>query len=223
MKTIEYFKLQAKNLHKDFKTQTSYFDSKLGRNLYEYEPKYFKIDNLVFDFEINQNQFKLMNAQHIIAKLSGFNKWTDMSNVSSSRLELSKLLYDNMDRVSVRDWERYISGVEAENKLTLDDEFKLQIFKEVFLEGEQDTFYDDYRLSPSEESISEKKQKNRRKSKPTAKISSLPLNKHDREEFIIAANQLFERIFGHIEPDNPELTRSLWNAETLYRRRIIKT
>lgn len=27
------------------------------------------------------------------------------------------------------------------------------------------------------------------------------------------ANQAFERIIEHIEPDNPELTRSLWYAE----------
>ena len=35
MKPIEYFKLQAKNLHKDFKTQKPYFDSTYGRDLYE--------------------------------------------------------------------------------------------------------------------------------------------------------------------------------------------
>lgn len=35
MTPIEYLKLQVKNLRKDFKTQTSSFDSKLGRNMYD--------------------------------------------------------------------------------------------------------------------------------------------------------------------------------------------
>jgi hypothetical protein len=47
MKTIEYFKLQAKNLHKDFKTQKPYFDSSLGDNLFEYPPKFFDVDALL--------------------------------------------------------------------------------------------------------------------------------------------------------------------------------
>lgn len=48
---------------------------------------------------------------------------------------------------------------------------------------------------------------------PAEVISSLPLSKNDREEFIKVANQSFERVFKDIEPLNPELTRSLWNAE----------
>ena len=47
MKIIEYFKLQAKNLHKDFNTQKLYFDSSLGRNLYEYAPKYFDSGSMI--------------------------------------------------------------------------------------------------------------------------------------------------------------------------------
>ena len=59
MTPIEYLKLQAKNLHKDFKTQTSSFDPKLGRNVYDYEPKYFKIHDLVSDLKINEDNFTL--------------------------------------------------------------------------------------------------------------------------------------------------------------------
>jgi hypothetical protein len=103
--------------------------------------------------------------------------------------------------------------IEAENKVKLDDEFKLQTFTEVFLEREQDIYYDDYRLSKDDETEIEWEKDDAISNVPTAKISSLPPANDDREEFIKAANQSFERVFSRIEPDNPELTRSLWNAE----------
>ena len=74
MKPIEYLKLQAKNLHRDFKTQTSSFNPELRRNVYDYDPKFFKFDLLVNDFNINEDKFTLMNAQHIIAKFCGLEK-----------------------------------------------------------------------------------------------------------------------------------------------------
>ena len=213
MTPIEYLKLQAKNLHKDFKTQTSSFDPTLRRNLYEYDPRFFKIDLLLDDFNINEENFKLGNAQHVIAKLCGLDKWTDLSKASPAKIELSILLYTNMDRFEVRDWEEYVSRIETENKVKLDDEFRLQIFTEVFIEGEQDIYYDGYRLSKDDETEIEWEKDDAISGVPTAKISSLPLANDDREEFITAANQSFDRVFSRIEPDNPELTRSLWDAE----------
>lgn len=213
MTPIEYLKLQAKNLHKDFKTQTSSFDAKLQRNVYAYDPKYFKIDLLVEDFSINEEKFSLMNAQHIIAKLCGLQKWTDFSDASPAKIELSTLLYTHMDRLEVRDWDQYVLDIETSNNIKLDDEFKLQIFKEGFLDWQQDVYYDDYRLSKDEETEMEWEPHNTDSGMPTEQISSLPLSKKDREEFIKAANQSFERVFKDIEPQNPELTRSLWNAE----------
>ena len=213
MAPIEYLKLQAKNLHKDFKTQTSSFDPTLRRSVYEYDPRFFKIDLLVDDFNINEENFKLGNAQHVIAKLCGLDKWTDLSKASPAKIELSIILYTNMDRVEVRDWEEYVSRIETENKVKLDDEFRLQIFTEVFIEGEQHIYYDGYRLSKDDETEIEWEKDDAISGVPTAKISSLPLANDDREEFITAANQSFDRVFSRIEPDNPELTRSLWDAE----------
>lgn len=217
MTPIEYLKLQSKNLHKDFKTQTFSFDPELGRKVYDYEPKYFKFDMLVTDFKINEDSFKLGNAQHLIAKLCGFTKWIDLSKASPARTDLAILLFDNMDRVEVRDWEQYISHVETENKVTIDDDFRLQIFKEVFLEREQDVYYDDYRLMPDDRYVDDETEDEEDIEIPisssTIKITSLPLDKGDRKEFIALANQEFECVFERIEPENPELTRSFWNAE----------
>lgn len=222
MTPIEYLKLQAKNLHKDFKTQTSSFDPKLRRNVYEYDPRFFKIDLLADDFNINEENFKLGNAQHVIAKLCGLEKWNDLSKASPTKIELSILLYTNMDRVEVRDWDEYVSRIETENKVKLDDEFKLQIFTEVFLEGEQDIYYDDYRLSKEEETEIEWEKDDPISSVPTAKISLLPLVNVDRDEFIKAANKSFERIFRQIEPNNPELTHSFWDAERYIDEELLK-
>lgn len=213
MTPIEYLKLQAKNLHKDFKTQTSSFDPKLRSKVYQYDPRFFKIDLIVDDFNVNEENFKLGNAQHVIAKLCGLEKWTDLSKASPEKIELSILLFTNMDRLEVRDWDQYVSDIETANKVKLDDEFKLQIFKEGFLAGEQDVYYDDYRLSKHDEDEIEWVKDDVVSSVPKAKISLLPLTGQDRKEFVEAANWSFERIFARIEPDNPELTRSLWDAE----------
>ena len=213
MKPIEYLKLQAKNLHRDFKTQTSSFDQELRRNVYDYDPRFFKFDLLVNDFNINEEKFTLMNAQHIIAKLCGLEKWTDFTNASPAKIELSILLYTNMDKLEVRDWDEYVSRIETKNEVKLDDEFKLQIFEEGFLEWQQDVFYDDYRLSKDEDSEIEWEPRDSVSSTFTEKISSLPLEKEERQEFIEVANQSFERVFEVIEPQNPTLTRCLWDAQ----------
>ena len=50
MTHIEYFKLQAKNLFRDYKTQTSYIDYVDGNSYYKYDPKYFDVDSIFLDY-----------------------------------------------------------------------------------------------------------------------------------------------------------------------------
>jgi hypothetical protein len=219
MKTVEYFKLQAKNLHKDFKTQKSYFDPTYDRDLYEYAPKFFDVDALALDFDIDEDNFTLMNAQHYIAQLAGFRKWTDMLKASPSALELSKLLFDNMHKVSVIEWDIYISSEKRDKGFLFDDEFKLDIFRAVFdeVDGHQSNGTD-YRLGRKKENLSNENQiikprKKKMKNTTTVQISALPLVSEDRMEFIKTANSSFERVFDRIEPENPALVRKMWNAE----------
>ena len=148
MKPIDFFKLQAKNLHKDYKTQTSYFDADVNGYLYKYNPKYFDIDGLFLDFNIDEDNFSLMKAQHLVAKLAAFDKWTELSQASDEELELAKLLFDNMHKISAEDWQFYIFGIERENSTTFDTKTKLEIFTQVFaaLDGHQSSI-GDYRLS----------------------------------------------------------------------------
>jgi hypothetical protein len=216
MKVIEYFKLQSKNLHKDFKTQNPYFDPSLGDNLFEYAPKFFDIDALVTDFEIDEEKFTLMNAQHIIANLAGFEKWTQMLKASPPALELSKLLFDNMHKINYEEWEMYISGEEREKGFPFDDEFKLDIFKAVFAEvdGHQ-TDGIDYRLGVTKASSNENQiiKPPKKKKKSTVQIIALPLVGANLKKAIGVANWKFEDLLQMMEPKHPELVRKLWNPE----------
>ncbi len=45
MSTMDFFKLQSKNLHRDFKTKKPVSDEVDRDWLYEYEPKYFAVNN----------------------------------------------------------------------------------------------------------------------------------------------------------------------------------
>lgn len=214
MKTIEYFKLQAKNLYRDFKTQKPYYDPTYGRDLYQYTPKYFDVDSLALDFDIDEDNFTLMNAQHCIAKLAGFTKWTDMLKASPSALQLSKLLFENMHKISIIEWDIYLSAEQREKDFLFDDEDKLDIFQIVFADadGNQTDGYD-YRLSKSEKTSDNNQKFKPMKKKNNVQISALPLAEADRIEFLETAESAFERVMQRVEPEHPDLVRNLWNAE----------
>jgi hypothetical protein len=148
MRPIEYFKLQAKNLFRDYKTQTSYIDDVDGNSYYKYDPTYFDIDGIFVDYDWDEENFSLMKAQHLIALMAGFRKWTDLLKASEAELELAKLLFDNQDKISLDEWEMYIADAEDGNKTTFDPASKIEIFKQVFVnvEGHR-SLSADYRLN----------------------------------------------------------------------------
>ncbi len=130
MNKIDFFKLQAKNLHKDFKTQKFGFDE----DLYEYSPKYFDVGQIIVDYDLDEDKdfTSLMKVQHLFATMIGFKSWSDLINAPEIELELTKALFDNQHKISLDEWDMYIAGVENENKISLDAEEKLEIFKKVF-------------------------------------------------------------------------------------------
>ena len=162
MEHLDYFKLQAKNLLKDYKTRFfdekeeyyqydpsffdvsvifsdfGYFDEK--EKFYSYKSKYFDIKGIFCDFDIPDYKddftFTLMNAQHIIAQLAGFSKWNKLQNATPAELELAHLLFDNAYTINTEEWEMYISQAEAMNNTIFTAEEKLEIFKEVFLKAD---------------------------------------------------------------------------------------
>ena len=99
MDIIKYFKLQAKNLLKDFKKNQTFFEN---REKFDYEidhEKYFKVSMVFDDFNVDESNFKLGNSQHVIAKMVGFTNWSQLAKASNEELELAKLYFDFQDRV----------------------------------------------------------------------------------------------------------------------------
>ena len=129
MKKIDFFKLQAKNLCRDFKTQKCGSDG-----VYLYFPKYFPdIDDLIVSFDIDEDHFSLMKAQHLIAYLAGFKTWSELLHASDEALELGELLLNNRNRFNSplrENWDMYLEQNGMQNSA---DESKLEVFKIVFL------------------------------------------------------------------------------------------
>lgn len=217
MKPIDYFKLQAKNLFKDYKTQ--FVDHILpdGTTCYDYMPEYFDLTTIWLDFEeyFDEENFSLMKAQHLMAIMLGFNKWSDLLNASEVELELAKLRFDNQDRISFEEWEENVLMIEGEHNFTFDAQGKLDYFKHgLSVPGGHGLFDKDYRLSQNIrfEQINDKQPVTIR-TDDDVKIISLPLSKENRVEFINTANSVFKSITAQIEPRNLELTHQLWDAE----------
>lgn len=114
MQPLDFIKLQAKNLLKDFRTRS--YDEKT--NSFNYSPKYFDIKDIFSYFEYpdcNKNfTFSLMNAQHFIAKMVGFEKWDDLIHAGEKELELAEfLLHKFKNSQDIQSWEESLafSGV----------------------------------------------------------------------------------------------------------------
>jgi len=124
MDHIDYFKLQAKNLLKDYKTRC--FDESEKR--YCYHPKYFDIDGIFLWLDYYDNTddftFTLMNAQHVIAQMVGFEKWNDLIKAKPAELELAHLLFDNAHKVSLEEWSFMSGGIN-------NAEAEIELFKEI--------------------------------------------------------------------------------------------
>jgi len=134
MNTIDYFKLQAKNLHKDFKTKISVVDKTTTAFKYEYTPKYFDLEMVIADFNIDEDSFTLMNAQHVIAKIANFDKWVSLLKASPAELELAMLLFEHQNRIDRIGWRFYIADAQSMNEDELDAEIQVEIFKKMVIE-----------------------------------------------------------------------------------------
>lgn len=94
MEHIDYFKLQAKNLLKDYKTR--FFDDEEER--YIYQPKFFDIASIFSDFDYPDDkenfEFTLMQAQHVVSKIAGFSKWAEMQVATEKELNSARKQFE---------------------------------------------------------------------------------------------------------------------------------
>lgn len=156
MSSIDFPKLQAKNLFRDYKTQSSHQDAVRGTS-YNYDPKHFDIGKILSDYKHvlkechwDEGSLTLMNIQHIFAKMRGFDKWTDLVKAHEAEPELGRLLFDNQDKISVDAWRWEVSTKEHYKKAALTREERLAILKQYLLyanKGVSKTYYKDYRLN----------------------------------------------------------------------------
>lgn len=147
MSPVDYFKLQAKNLLKDYKTQTSDIDQADGITYFTYSPTYFDIDRIFLEYDWDEENFSLMKAQQLFALMLGFDKWGDLIDAPSSELELAKLVWDNQHKIHLEDWNEYIAQAEDDNAVSFGPEERIDIFRQFFVEvdGHHSSF-GDYRL-----------------------------------------------------------------------------
>ena len=215
MTPVDYFKLQAKNLFRDYKTQYAYQVDADGTKHYTYKPQYFDVDSIFLDFEdFDEEDFSLMKAQHLLATMLGFKKWPDLLNASEVELELAKLRFDNQDRISLDEWEEGVADIEAEHNFTFDAQGRLDYFKHgLSVPGGHGLSDKDYRLNPAQRRAYNHPPRPAPKADPGPQITSLPLSKADHAEFVKIANSVFESVMERIEPNNPEQTRKLWDAK----------
>ena len=89
MKSVSYFKLQSKNLFHDVK-----LDFMQDDDSYVCAPRFFDVNAVINDFDVDVNDFSLMKAQHIIAKMVGMDSWKDLISASDDVLEQKKTVLD---------------------------------------------------------------------------------------------------------------------------------
>ena len=137
MNYIDFFKLQAKNLLRDYKTQEVYQDG--DYEYFKYKANYFDIEaifndfgnlrSIFADYYCDESDFKLGNAQHIIALIVGFKKWSDLINSNEQELEIAKFLFDNQDKISIVEFNGAMQEYENNYSFDYNAEFKLEWLK----------------------------------------------------------------------------------------------
>ncbi|MCM1323073.1 MAG: hypothetical protein NC218_02710 [Acetobacter sp.] len=111
MENISYFKLQAKNLYRDFK-----LDFMNGDEAYSFSPQFYDINQIISDFNIDTNDFTLMKAQHIIAKLVGFSSWNELLDAPKKVLDEKKDALEHLG-IKVRKHKIYHINLSAYEKI----------------------------------------------------------------------------------------------------------
>ena len=101
------------------------------------KPRFFDVDGIVLSYDLDEGEIgkmTLMQVQHFVATVVGFQKWADLIKAPGPQLELAKLMFkklmfDDSQHFDLFSWELYL----RKNKLEdADDDFKLEVFKRTF-------------------------------------------------------------------------------------------
>lgn len=112
MSHLDFFRKQAKNFLKDWRTQTKTVESD-GFISYQYDWKFYDVGDLFFYYEFDdadEQEITLARAQHLIAKMAGFKKWNDLIHATETEQTLAELLLRRFRNASdVQDWEEVLA------------------------------------------------------------------------------------------------------------------
>lgn len=104
MTPIAYFKLQAKNLNRDIKTQ--FFNEE--DELLDYKPRFFDVNDIVVMYDLDERdpKFKTLGkAQWIIAIILGLKSWDELIHSDPVSLELYKLMFEHQNEITPDEWD----------------------------------------------------------------------------------------------------------------------
>lgn len=89
---LEFFKRQSKIFYKDYKQlQENNFEK--DKVIFNIPQEHFDIDNVLSELNKRKGEkISLQNAQHIIARISGFKNWDELSHSSSAQMNIGALL-----------------------------------------------------------------------------------------------------------------------------------
>lgn len=130
MTPITYFKLQAKNLNSDIKTQ--FF--KKEEAIFGYTPRFFDVNEIVIEFKLDEKdpKFKTLGkAQWIISIMLGLKSWNDLIHSDPVSLSLYKLMFEHQDEITPDEWSDMfvIRSVDGEIIVLDEPSEKLEYFK----------------------------------------------------------------------------------------------
>jgi len=132
MSNLEFFKNQSKKFFKDWKSQKKIVETD-GNVYFRYSPKFFDIKDWFSYFELStkdEQDVKLSRAQHYIAKIAGFKKWTDLIAASEKELIYAEIKLRNFkNSMDLIQWDFLEKDYELAD---LDIDSKIEYAKQFF-------------------------------------------------------------------------------------------
>ena len=150
MTPLAYFKLQARNLQADTKTQ--FFNE--DKEIWDYKPRFFNVNGLVLDFDLDEKdpKFKTLGkAQWIISQILGLKSWQELIHSDPVTLELYKLMFEHQNEISPIEWDGLFVMRSVDGKIVdlESPEEKLEFFKVLLGDTEESWSEDGYLLKNS--------------------------------------------------------------------------
>ncbi len=136
MTTIEYYKQQAKLLLKDYNL---FKENNFNQNeaAFDEPQEHFDINNVFSKANKSKNEsITLMNAQHIVAKISDFKDWNDLLHSSEPQREINAYKIGMNPNIidaaeTLVSHELFAEYVDDEGNLNYTDDEELEMWKHV--------------------------------------------------------------------------------------------